>query len=410
MERDALSYTCDRLTPELCDLHLTNGTMLVRGLHLRYWIFDLPRPALTPINQSSTSFRRPALTPSLLPIIMVHGGPGWSHHYMLPLKQQACRGRKVIFYDQVGAGLSEKPASAANTTAPWLLTIPYYVTELQTVADNLLGSNQNFHLLGSSWGTIVAQEYALQMPPPAQLASLTLSGPLSDGQLYIRSQWDATEGNLGTLPPFTQERIRKLERTPGGFDSLEYKLLNEHLEASFTVRTYPAPDCFKTAAALMNSEIYVAMQGPSEFTISGVLGRWSVTSQLHRVATPTLLTHGMYDTMRPPVLRVLQRALQHAKVVLMPHSGHCSMIDDPKLMNDEVAAFLTCVESGASAATCTEGGEMMSALQVAETSAARAFNGSMLEPVVPLSLMVAAIAVAMLGRLLRQAVQLGSLL
>jgi pimeloyl-ACP methyl ester carboxylesterase len=137
------------------------------------------------------------------------------------------------------------------------------------------------------------------------------------------------------------------------------------LEAAFTVRTYPAPDCFKRAAGLLNEEIYVGMQGASEFTIggpqtmiqppslpsrgdelpadwlcdhplAGVLASWSVTDQLHRVAAPTLLTHGRFDTMRPPVLRAMAAALRHAKVVLMPRSGHCSMIDDPKLMNDEV--------------------------------------------------------------------------
>ena len=91
---------------------------------------------------------------------------------------------------------------------------------------------------------------------------------------------------------------------------------------------------------------------------SGVLEYWSVTDQLPTVRTPTLLTHGTFDTMRPPVLRAMSKALPHAKVVLMPRSGHCSMIDDPKLMNDEVAGFLDCVESGASAATCTAGGEM----------------------------------------------------
>ena len=198
-----MAYTCDQLTPDLCTLNVRNGTLLIRGLHLRYWIFDLPHHAAT-----RGDLRRP-----LRPILMVHGGPGWSHHYMLPLKQQSCRGRKVIFYDQVGSGLSERPASASNT-APWLLTLQYYVTELQAVADALL-PNQSFHLLGSSWGTVVAQEYALQMPPPTQLASLTLSGPLSDGQLYIRSQWDAAEGNLGSLPRFTQERIRWLGRAPG---------------------------------------------------------------------------------------------------------------------------------------------------------------------------------------------------
>jgi pimeloyl-ACP methyl ester carboxylesterase len=62
--------------------------MVVSGLRLNYWVVEAP-PA-----QSDSS---------LLPIIMVHGGPGWSHDYMEPLKQQACRGRKVVFYDQVSS-------------------------------------------------------------------------------------------------------------------------------------------------------------------------------------------------------------------------------------------------------------------------------------------------------------------
>ena len=78
-------------------------------------------------------------------------------------------------------------------------------------AAGLLG---RFHLLGSSWGTVVAQLYALQTPPPPQLASLVLSGPLSDGQLYINSQWDEVEGGLGTLPLFTQQRIRVVTVAP----------------------------------------------------------------------------------------------------------------------------------------------------------------------------------------------------
>ena len=335
-------YTCDELTPGLCALRETTGTLLVRGLRLNYKIFDPP----------STS---PPPPPSTLPIVMVHGGPGWSHDYMLPLKQQACRGRRVIFYDQVGAGLSERPASA-NATAPWLLSLDYYPQELQRLVDHLqLG---RFHLLGSSWGTVVAQLYALQTPPPPQLASLVLSGPLSDGQLYIRSQWDEVEGGLGTLPPFTKRRIRRLEALPGGFETDEYKLLNEALEAAFTVRTFPAPDCFRASAAGVNAEVYVGMQGASEFTIGGALAFWSVTEQLRRVATPALLTHGAFDTMRPPVLRAMAAALPHARVVQFPHSGHCSMIDDPQLMNDAVAEFVSCVEaSGADAAACAEGGE-----------------------------------------------------
>ena len=89
-------YKCDDLTPGLCDLGEINGTLTVRGLRLQYWIYE---SALKPT------------TSSLLPIVMVHGGPGWSHHYMLPLKQQAPGALKR------GAPFSRSPPARGSTVA-----------------------------------------------------------------------------------------------------------------------------------------------------------------------------------------------------------------------------------------------------------------------------------------------------
>ena len=318
-------FTCDELTPALCDLRVTNGSLAVRGLEVQYTHYHAVNPDRTK-----------------LPIVMVHGGPGWSHHYMLPLKQQACRGRDVYFYDQAGAGTSERPAPSSRIAAPWLFNLSYYPEEMMAVVTHL-GLTRH-HVLGSSWGTIVAQLYALRRPPG--LASLTLSGPLSDSQLYKESQWDADEGNLGSLPPFVQRRLRTLDDA-GDYDSVEYKAIAEALTSFFTVRTTPAPDCFARASSLMNPEIYVGIQGASEFTIGGVLENWNITGRLASLGPlPTLLTHGKYDTMRPPVIRAMARAFENAREVELPHSGHCSMIDDAGAMNDAVDTFLTCVEGG----------------------------------------------------------------
>ena len=60
------------------------------------------------------------------PIVFVHGGPGNTHDYMLPMQGLACNGgRRVIFYDQMGAGKSYRPANLSDT--PWLLDPMYYV-------------------------------------------------------------------------------------------------------------------------------------------------------------------------------------------------------------------------------------------------------------------------------------------
>ena len=91
-----------------------------------------------------------------MPLVTIHGGPAWGHSYLLPLKQLACRGRPVLFYDQVGCGESE------HSTADWLFTTDYYVEELEALIAHLGWTK--YHVLGSSWGTMVAQEFALKQP------------------------------------------------------------------------------------------------------------------------------------------------------------------------------------------------------------------------------------------------------
>ncbi|EOD21055.1 hypothetical protein EMIHUDRAFT_208184 [Emiliania huxleyi CCMP1516] len=313
----AATPTCDEITPDLCELRQTNDSLVVKGLRLNYWRFEASPPS--------------GLANERLPIVMVHGGPGWSHDYLLPLKQQACRGRTVYFYDQVGAGVSERPASA-KASAPHLFDIDYYPEELAALIRHL--GLRRFHVLGSSWGTIVAQLFALG-PNSGGLAGLVLSGPLSDATLYIRSQWDPTEGIVGAmLPAFAQRRLRALDAARD-FGSAEYRALAKAMRARFTVRTYPPPDCYTRASGLMNDEIYVGIQGASEFTIGGVLAGWNITARLPALgALPTLLTAGRFDTMRPPLLRAMAAAIPNSRTLVLPHSGHCSMIDDPKLMND----------------------------------------------------------------------------
>merc|ERR1712000_337301 len=72
------------------------------------------------------------------PVIALHGGPAFTHNYMLPLKLLALSGYPVIFYDQAGCGESFQVEDVEKET-PQLLTIEYYVNEMQTIVDELVG-------------------------------------------------------------------------------------------------------------------------------------------------------------------------------------------------------------------------------------------------------------------------------
>ena len=103
------------------------------------------------------------------PLLCLHGGPGAAHDYLEPLEAMAATGRRVIFYDQLGCGNSDHPH------APEMWTVPLYVEEVGAIRRAL--GLERVHILGQSWGGMLALEYALTQP--AGLASLIIADSLA---------------------------------------------------------------------------------------------------------------------------------------------------------------------------------------------------------------------------------------
>jgi proline-specific peptidase len=324
-------WKCDDLTPALCSLHEQKGTILVKGgINLTYWKYE----SLDTLSHEGDK----------LPIVAIHGGPGVAHNYLLPLKQQACRGRPVIFYDQAGCGESKLPENASIIDYPWLSDPKYYsLEELPQLVDSL--RLNNYHVVGNSWGSLLCQMFGLDAADE-RLASMIISGTFSeDDQYYIQGQWDPKDGYMGSLPPYVQKRLHELEDA-SEYKSEEYKAIVRVLTDFFTCQTAPALDCMNDADAGMNEDIYVGMQGPFEFSIAGSLEHYNITARLAELThLPVLLRSGKFDTMRPKVVEETYRVLPIAEWVLLERSGHMSMVDEPGPMNDAIADFLDRVEA-----------------------------------------------------------------
>src|SRR5690242_2983720 len=109
--------------------------------------------------------------PGKFPLLCLHGGPGAGHDYLESLAAMADTGRRVIFYDQLGCSRSSIPESK-----PEMWTVDLFVEEVDAVRQ-ALGLDRT-HLLGQSWGGMLAMEYALTQPKG--LISLTVaSSPAS---------------------------------------------------------------------------------------------------------------------------------------------------------------------------------------------------------------------------------------
>src|SRR5687767_12366793 len=110
-----------------------------------------------------------------VPLLAAHGGPGSSHNYLLPLTTLSKK-FPIILYDQLGSGRSQVPRSDR------FYAINYFVHELEQLQRQL--KLKSVHLLGHSWGGMLAIEYMKKRRP--HVKSLILSSAIIDSQLYTK--------------------------------------------------------------------------------------------------------------------------------------------------------------------------------------------------------------------------------
>lgn len=167
------------------------------------------------------------LSSSSTPLVILHGGPGLSHDYLLPLAKLAdSSGTPVIFYDQIGNArsthLDSKPESF------WDMDI--FIAELANLIQ-FYGVGKSFSLLGHSWGGVLAQEYVVKAP--AGLKHLVLSDTLASAALWSES----LGGIIQSYPESVQEGIIN-----GYANATAYKAALQAVYADHGCRVSPWPE------------------------------------------------------------------------------------------------------------------------------------------------------------------------
>ena len=270
--------------------------------------------------------------PGKLPLLCLHGGPGAPHDYLEPLEAIASSGRRVIFYDQLGCGNSDRPHD------PSLWTVELFVEEVGVIRRAL--GLEHVHILGQSWGGMLAMEYALTQP--AGLASLVVA----DSPASI-PQWIAETGRLrAELPPEVQQTLSKHEEA-GTTDDPEYQQAMLVFYARHVCRLNPWPEYVTRAFEKLgqNPEVYNTMNGPSEFHVTGTLKNWDITDRLAEIRVPTLLISGRYDEATPTVVETVQRGIPGSEWVIFEESSHFPHVEEPDKFRQVLGTFLGRVEA-----------------------------------------------------------------
>jgi proline-specific peptidase len=269
--------------------------------------------------------------PGKLPVLCLHGGPGAPHDYLEPLEAIAGTGRRAIFYDQVGCGNSSR-------TNESLWNVETFVEEVGVVRD-ALGLDCT-HLFGSSWGGMLAMEYALTKP--AGLASLTLSSSPASIPL-----WAEETGRLRSeLPAEVQQALDEHEAA-GTTDSPEYEAAMMEFYKRHVIRIDPMPDYVQRTFELLieSPEVYNHMQGPNEFVITGTFKDWDISGRLGEIDVPTLITTGRHDECTPKQAQVVHDGIRGSEWVLFEDSSHMQFAEEPERYLEVLDGFLTRVEA-----------------------------------------------------------------
>jgi len=262
------------------------------------------------------------------PLLLLHGGPGVPSYYLNPMAALSDE-RPVIFIDQLGCGRSDR---ITDTT---LMTIPAYLKELKEIHDAL--GLKDYYIFGHSWGTIYAVEY--YFAHPEGIKGLILSGPALD----IHGWSKDADTLIATLPDSIQKAIRINEKNET-FDSPEYQAAVDYYYKLYLARKQPWSADIDSAFAQTGMNVYMHMDGPSEFTLSGNLKDYDATGKLVSIKVRTLFIGGEYDEARPESVRYFASLVPGAQVAILPDAGHLSMQDNPEANNKAVRDFLHSIE------------------------------------------------------------------
>jgi len=268
------------------------------------------------------------LNAATTPLLALHGGPGSTHNYFAPLERLANE-RPVVLYDQVGCGKSDRP-----TDIEW--SVDVFRDELATLRDQL--GLERIHLLGTSWGGMLAQEHVLS---GAQgIVSLILSSTLANLAL-----WNDEQLKLKALLPPDVIAVLDKHEAAGTYDDPEYEeAMQVYMDRHFYRGPQPRPE-LEAMAKGRAPNVYRAMQGPNEWTTTGALKGWDTRDRLHEIRAPTLVVRGRFDMCTDPIAADLVAGIEGAREVVLENSSHTPVLEETDRYLEIVRDFTREAES-----------------------------------------------------------------
>lgn len=269
------------------------------------------------------------------PLFVLHGGPGMAHNYVRNIEAVAdLTHRLVIHYDQYGCGLStHEPDAARSFWAPQL-----FVDEFHNLRTAL--QIHNYHVIGQSWGGMLAAEIAARRPPGLQ--ALCISNSPAAMELWI-----AAANELRTqLPAEVQETLNRHEQAQTYHDPDYLDAVRVFYE-NYVYRTDGVPRDFAESEAQEAADptVYETMNGPNEFSVIGTLRNWDIRPDLPKVTAPTLVISADHDEATPPTWQPYLDLIPDSRAHVFDNGSHCTHLEHPQEYMQVLGEFITNYDS-----------------------------------------------------------------
>ena len=256
-------------------------------------------------------------------VLVLHGGPGAHHDYLLPQFLDLADNHELVFYDQRGGGRSK---TDDRTPITWRT----HVEDLGRVVEELAVAPVD--IVGYSWGGMLALLYAIEairggrLRAPSRL-SLVDPAPLSRG---FRVQFE--------------EEFARRQRSPevqAMRDDLAASGLRERDPDAFRQRTFELSVAGYFADPLQARNLTpFRVTGRVQQSVWESLGDFDLVPELAGVRCPTLIVHGRQDPIPVASSEAASRALG-APLVVLDGCGHVPYVERRQELFSALRSFLS---------------------------------------------------------------------
>jgi proline iminopeptidase len=254
--------------------------------------------------------------------LVLHGGPGASHDYLLPQMLELARDRELVFYDQRGGGRSRVAATVPVDWRAQVADLDRVITEL---------AFRPLTIVGYSWGALLAMLHAVE-----SAAGRCANRP--DTMLLIDP--------APTTRSFRQQFEAEFERRQG---SSAIRALRDELAASGLRER--DPEAYRQRAFELSVAAYFADPSAArnltpfrvvarvQQAVWESLGDYNMLNLLPSVRSRALVVHGREDPIPLESSDAAARAL-NARLVVLNRCGHVPYVEQPEALFEVAETFL----------------------------------------------------------------------